>query len=207
MLADLFAHIGTHLALSASALTVAVAIGIPVGAWTARRRMLRTLSLGTVNVVRVVPSLAILTLALPYLGLGFRPALVALTVLAIPPIVVNTDLGLRSVAPPILEAARAVGMTAAQVRNRVEWPLAIPIVFAGVRTAAVEVIASATLAAFIGGGGLGEYVVNGLADNDTGSLLEGALSVAILALAAEYGLAAVGRRLTPPMGGSRDRRG
>lgn len=195
MLADLLAHVATHLALSASALAIAVALGIPIGAWSARRPALRTFSLGTVNVVRVVPSLAILTLALPYLGLGFRPALVALAVLAIPPIVVNTDLGLRSVAPALLEAARAVGMTAAQVRGRVEWPLAMPIVFAGVRTAAVEVIASATLAAFIGGGGLGEYVVNGLADNDTGSLLEGAVSVAILALAAEYGLAAVGRRL------------
>jgi osmoprotectant transport system permease protein len=136
-----------------------------------------------------------LTLALPYLGLGFRPALVALAVLAIPPIVVNTDLGLRAVAAAIVEAARAVGMTQRQIRNRIEWPLAMPIVFAGVRTAAVEVIASATLAAFIGGGGLGEYVVNGLANNDTGALLEGGLSVAVLALVTEYGLAAVGRRL------------
>ncbi|HXP93189.1 MAG TPA: ABC transporter permease [Candidatus Binatia bacterium] len=189
------AHIGAHIALSVSALVVALAVGIPLGASAARNRTLRTFSLGTVNVVRVIPSLAILTLALPYLGLGFRPALVALAVLAIPPIVVNTDLGLRSVAATVLEAAQAVGMTRAQIRNRVEWPLAMPIVFAGVRTAAVEVIASATLAAFIGGGGLGEYVVNGLANNDTGALLEGGLSVAVLALATEYSLSALGRRL------------
>jgi len=195
MLADLMAHIGAHIALSVSALVVALAVGIPLGASAARNRTLRTFSLGTVNVVRVIPSLAILTLALPYLGLGFRPALVALAVLAIPPIVVNTDLGLRSVAATVLEAAQAVGMTRAQIRNRVEWPLAMPIVFAGVRTAAVEVIASATLAAFIGGGGLGEYVVNGLANNDTGALLEGGLSVAVLALATEYSLSALGRRL------------
>jgi osmoprotectant transport system permease protein len=136
-----------------------------------------------------------LTLALPYLGLGFRPALVALAVLAIPPIVVNTDLGLRSVAAAVVEAATAVGMTSSQIRRRVEWPLALPIVFTGIRTATVEVIASATLAAFIGGGGLGEYVVNGLANNDTGALLEGGISVALLALFAEYSLAAVGRRL------------
>jgi len=174
---------------------LAIAAGIPLGAWTARSRALRNVSLATVNLVRVVPSLAILTLALPYLGLGFRPALVALTFLAIPPIVINTDLGLRSVAASVLEAARAVGMTHAQVSRRVQWPLAMPIVFTGVRTAAVEVIASATLAAFIGGGGLGEYVVNGLANNDAGALLEGAVSVALLALATEYGLAAVGRRL------------
>jgi osmoprotectant transport system permease protein len=142
-----------------------------------------------------VPSLAILTLALPYLGLGFRPALVALALLAIPPIVINTDLGLRSIASSIVEAAQAMGMTPGQVRRRVEWPLALPIVFAGVRTAAVEVIASATLAAFIGGGGLGEYIVNGLANNDAGALLEGGLTVALLALCAEYGLGAVERRL------------
>lgn len=195
MVADLFAHLAAHISLSASALLLAIAVGVPLGAWTARSRALRNVSLATVNLVRVVPSLAILTLALPYLGLGFRPALVALTVLAIPPIVVNTDLGLRAVAATVLEAARAVGMTRAQISRRVQWPLAMPIVFTGVRTAAVEVIASATLAAFIGGGGLGEYVVNGLANNDTGALLEGGISVAVLALATEYGLAAVGRRL------------
>jgi len=195
MLADFLAHLGRHVALSASALGIALLVGIPVGAWTARYRAVRNVSLGIVNVVRVVPSLAILTLALPYLGLGFRPALAALAVLAIPPIVVNTDLGLRSVGASILEAARAMGMTSAQIRRRVEWPLALPIVFAGVRTAAVEVVASATLAAFVGGGGLGEYVVDGLANNDLGSLLEGGVSVALLALLTEYGLAAVGKRL------------
>jgi osmoprotectant transport system permease protein len=195
MLADFLAHLGRHVALSASALGIALLVGIPVGAWTARYRAVRNVSLGIVNVVRVVPSLAILTLALPYLGLGFRPALAALAVLAIPPIVVNTDLGLRSVGASILEAARAMGMTSAQIRRRIEWPLALPIVFAGVRTAAVEVVASATLAAFVGGGGLGEYVVDGLANNDLGSLLEGGVSVALLALLTEYGLAAVGKRL------------
>jgi osmoprotectant transport system permease protein len=194
MIADFMAHVGAHLALAISALSAALAIGIPVGAWSARCRTFRTTSLGFVNTIRVIPSLAVLTLTLPYLGLGFRPALIALAVLALPPIVVNTDLGLRSVSPSIVEAARAMGMTDVQLRRLVEWPLAAPIVFAGVRTAAVEVIASATLAAFIGGGGLGEYVVNGLANNDTGALLEGGISVAALALATEYGLAAVGRR-------------
>jgi osmoprotectant transport system permease protein len=196
VIADFLAHAGAHVALAATALAIAIAIGIPLGAWTARHRVLRNLSLGIVNLVRVVPSLAILVLALPYLGLGFRPAVLALALLAIPPIVVNTDLGLRSIAASVIEAATAVGMTAAQIRRRVQWPLALPIVFAGVRTAAVEVIASATLAAFIGGGGLGEYVVNGLANNDAGSLLEGGISVAVLALVTEYALGTVARRLT-----------
>lgn len=196
MLVDLLAHIETHLALAGAALAAALAVGVPLGSWTARNASIRAPSLGIVNTVRVIPSLAILTLTLPYLGLGFRPALVALAVLAIPPIVVNTDLGLRSISGAIVEAAQAMGMTPRQIRRRVEWPLALPIVFAGLRTAAVEVIASATLAAFIGGGGLGEYIVNGLANNDAGALIEGGLTVALLALAAEYGLGAVERRLS-----------
>jgi osmoprotectant transport system permease protein len=137
---------------------------------------------------------------LPLIGIGFLPALVALVLLAIPPIAINTDLGLRGVPEPVSEAARGLGMDARQVRARIEWPLALPLVFAGIRTAAVEVIASATLAAFIGGGGLGEYIVNGLAEADTSQLLEGALAVGALALAAEGLLGLVERRLGARMG-------
>ena len=154
------------------------------------------MTIGAVNVLRVIPSLAVLVLALPLLGVGFRPALLALALLAIPPIVINTDLGLRSVPAPLLEAARGLGMTAKQISRRVRWPLAAPVVLAGVRTAAVEVIASATLAAFIGGGGLGEYIIDGLANQDYAELLTGAVSVAALAILTELALGALTRRLT-----------
>ncbi len=147
--------------------------------------------------MRVVPSIAVLTLALPYLGLGFRPALLALIALGLPPIVINTELGLQAAAPAALDAARGMGMTARQIRRRVEWPLAVPLVFAGFRTAAIEVIASATLAAFIGGGGLGDFIVGGLATDDLGELLLGAVSVAALALAVDAGLGSLGRRIRP----------
>ena len=138
---------------------------------------------------------------LPLLGIGFWPALVALTLLAVPPIAINTDIGLRGVPAAMVEAARGLGMTQGQVRARAEWPLALPVVFAGVRTATVEVIASATLAAFIGGGGLGEYILNGLAEADTQQLLEGAVSVSILALGAEALLGALERRLSTSVWG------
>ena len=151
--------------------------------------------LGLAGAFRVIPSLAILALALPFLGLGFRPALLALVVLALPPIVVNTDVALRTVSAATLEAARGTGMTPRQVGLLVRWPLALPVVAVGVRTAAVEVIASATLAAFIGGGGLGDYIVGGLQTNDLRQLALGALSVAALALAVDAALAAVQRRL------------
>jgi osmoprotectant transport system permease protein len=134
---------------------------------------------------------------LPYLGLGFRPALLALIVLGLPPIVINTELGLRAAAPAAVDAARGMGMTGRQIRNRVEWPLAVPFVFAGFRTAAIEIIASATLAAFIGGGGLGDFIVDGLATDDVGELLLGAIAVAALALAVDAVLGRLGRRFAP----------
>ncbi len=193
---DLALHVRDHLTLSACALLVAILIGIPLGDAIARAPRLRDASLAGVNVARVIPSLAVLALAQPLLGIGFWPALLALVFLAVPPIAINTDVALRGVPAAVIDAARGAGMSARQTRARVTWPLAMPVVVAGVRTAAVEVIASATLAAFIGGGGLGEYILNGLAGGDNGQLFEGAAAVAVLALVAQGLLSLVERRLT-----------
>ena len=141
------AHLGTHVVLAGSAVILAVLLGVPLAAVAADRTILRSGVLALAGGFRVVPSLAILALAIPLLGLGFAPAMLALVVLALPPIVVNTDVGLRAVPAATLEAARATGMTPRQVGRRVRWPLALPGVAVGVRTASVEVIASATLAA------------------------------------------------------------
>ncbi|HMD01810.1 MAG TPA: ABC transporter permease [Candidatus Baltobacteraceae bacterium] len=192
---DFVLHVRDHIALAASALAIALLVAVPIGAAVARSPHLREPLLGAINVARVVPSLAVLALMLPLIGIGFLPALVALALLAMPPIAINTDLGLRGVPAPLVEAARGLGMSEVQVRRRVEWPLALPVVFSGIKIATVEVIASATLAAFIGGGGLGEYIVNGLAEADTAQLLEGALAVGALALSADALLGLVERRL------------
>jgi osmoprotectant transport system permease protein len=197
MIQTFFAHLGTHVGLSLAAIVIAIAIGVPLGAFAAGRPVARVLTLGGAGALRVVPSLAILTLTLPYLGLGFRPALLALVVLALPPIIINTELGLRAAAPATLDAARGLGMTGRDIRRRVEWPLAVPLLVAGTRTASVEVVASATLAAFIGGGGLGDFIVDGLATDDVGELLLGAIAVAVLALAIDAALGGLGRRLRP----------
>jgi osmoprotectant transport system permease protein len=193
----LLAHVAAHVELSAAALALALAIGVPAAAYAAARPRLRVLTLAGAGVLRVVPSVAVLTLTLPYLGLGFKPALLALIVLALPPIVVNVELGLRATPAPTRDAAVGMGMTSQQIRRRVEWPLAMPLALAGVRTAAVEVVASATLASFIGGGGLGDLIVDGLATDDVGELLLGAGTVALLALAVDAALAAVSRRARP----------
>ena len=197
MIQTFFAHLETHVGLSLSAIVIALAAGIPLAAFSASRPAARALTLGGAGALRVLPSLAVLALTLPYLGLGFRPALLALVVLALPPIVINTELGLRAAPPATIDAARGLGMTGREIRRRVEWPLAVPLVIAGTRTAAVEVVASATLAAFIGGGGLGDFIVDGLATDDIGELLLGALAVAALALFVDVALGQLGRRLQP----------
>ncbi len=170
-------------------------VALPLGTLVAHRDHLRGPVLSALGIGRVVPSLAVLTLMIPFFGIGFRPAVVALALLAIPPIAINTDLGFRSVSRAALDAAQGLGMTQTQIRNRVETPLALPIIFAGLRTASIEVIASATLAAFIGGGGLGEYITSGLQNSDGKLLLLGGASVAVLALLVESILGLIARQM------------
>jgi osmoprotectant transport system permease protein len=133
----------------------------------------------------VIPSLAILVLVLPLMGMGFYPALLALTILAIPPILINTYSGLQQINPETLEAAAGMGMGNAYRLRKIELPLAALPVIAGVRLAAIEVISSATLAAFIGGGGLGTYVMMGMSMYDPSIMLVGALPVTGIALLSE----------------------
>ena len=137
-------------------------------------------------------------LVVPYLGLNATSAAVALTVLAMPPILINTDAAFRNLDPAILEAARGMGMTQRQVLFRVEIPIALPVILTGIRTAAVEVIASATLAAFVGSGGLGIYIARGFAMYDYSILMVGAIPVALLTLMAENALNFLQRVVQPP---------
>jgi osmoprotectant transport system permease protein len=195
MSADFFAHAYAHIVLAASALLIAIAVALPLAAAFVRRRVPHDIAFGAIGILRVIPSLAVLTLALPYLGLGFRPALLALVVLAIPPIAINADVGLRGISAATIDAARGMGMTAAQIRRRIEWPLALPVVVSGIRTAAVEVVASATLASFIGGGGLGDYIIDGLSTNNVSEIFTGAGAVAVLAIAVDAALGLLARRL------------
>jgi osmoprotectant transport system permease protein len=186
---------GRHLALSISALAISVLVGVPLGIWISRRERAAELVISGFGALRLVPSLAILFLALPYLGTGFRPALFALTVLAFPPVLINTFAGIRSVDRALVEAATGMGMLPTQVLRQIELPIALPAIIAGIRTAAVEVVASATLAAFIGGGGLGDFVTRGFALYDVRIMLVGAVPVALLALLSEAMLATLQRRV------------
>jgi osmoprotectant transport system permease protein len=192
-MSDLATHVAQHLALAASALAVALIAGLPLGVLAAESSSLRGLVLALAGIGRTLPSLAVLMLLLPWLGVGAAPAIVALALLAIPPIVIGVDLGIRGVPASALDAAAGMGMTAVQRFARVVVPLALPLAFVGLRTAATETIASATLATFIGAGGLGDEIVRGLQTDDLTSLIAGALTVALLALSVDLALSAAGR--------------
>jgi osmoprotectant transport system permease protein len=187
-----------HVRLSLYALGLALLLFVPLGVLASRSRRFGPPLVAVVSAARVVPSLAVLFLLLPVLGTGFEPALVALTLLAGPPIIVNTDAALRSIDGAVIENARGLGMTKLQSFLRVELPLALPVMLAGVRTAAVEVIASATLAAFIGVGGLGRFIISGITLADTTLLLVGAIPIIMLTLIAESLLGVAQRWATPP---------
>ena len=170
-----------HLILSFSALGISLLIALPIGIWIAKHEKSAQVVINVFNAFRVIPSLAILFLALPYLGLGFVPSLAALTVLAFPPVLINTYAGIRGVDAFVIEAASGMGMTESQVLAQIEIPLAIPAIVTGIRIASVEVISSATLASFIGGGGLGDFITRGFALFNVPIMLVGAL----LALSSE----------------------
>lgn len=191
-------RVAEHVVLSGLAVLVAVAIAVPVGLVIGHTNRGALLAVSVANVGRAVPSLALLIVFVSVLGLGFHNALVVLVLLAIPPILTNTYAGMRAVDRDVVEAGRGMGMTAATLLGRVEVPLAIPVIVAGIRTAAVQVVATATLAALVGGGGLGRYIVDGFAVQDEARLLGGAVLVALLALATERALTLLERRLTAP---------
>lgn len=195
----LIAALGQHLLLVIVPLTIGLAIGLPLGLLSSRSRTASTVLINSFNALRVIPSLAILFVAIPYFGLTFTSAAIALTLLVIPPILISTDVAFRSIDPAIQEAAKGMGMASEQVLRQVEIPLALPVIIAGIKTATVEVIASATLAAFIGAGGLGTFIVLGFSLYDNAILLTGAIPVAVLALVAEVSLSALQRALQPPI--------
>ncbi len=176
-----------HVLLSAAALGLAIGIALPLALVLLRWQHASGVAIGLVNVLRTIPSLALLVVLLPVLGTGFQPSLVALTLYGLPAILINAYTGLREVDPDIIDAARGQGLSSRQITRRIAIPIALPVIFAGIRTAAVQIVSAATLAAFIGGGGLGELITAGMGTLDIPQLVVGGLAVALLAIATELG--------------------
>ena len=194
---DFLNQLLVHVELSVVALLIGVAIALPLALGVYRSSLASALAVNIGNIGRAVPSLAILALVFPLLGFGFDTALVALVLLAIPPILINASTGLRQVDPEVIDAARGMGLSGAQILGGIQLPIALPVIFAGIRTSAVQVVASATLATFIGGGGLGDLIVLGFQRNDLAVQIGGSLAVAGLAITTEVSFGFLERAFTP----------
>jgi osmoprotectant transport system permease protein len=190
-------RLGEHIHLSAESVLLAAIIALPVGIVLGHYGRFGGLAIGISNAGRALPSFGILVVAFQIFGLGDLPVVLALVALAVPPMVTNSYVALREVDPDIKEAARGMGYRELAQVLRVELPLAVPLIMAGVRTSAVQVVATATLGAVIAGGGLGRYIIDGLATQDYVKTAAGAVLVALLAFATEVGLAGVQRVLVP----------
>jgi osmoprotectant transport system permease protein len=186
-----------HIQLSAESVAIGALLALPVGIVLGHYGRFGNLAINISNVGRAVPSFGILVIAFQVFGLGDLPIVISLAALAIPPMVTNTYVALREVDPDIKEAARGMGYREFAQILRVELPLSVPLIMAGVRTSAVQVVATATLAALIAGGGFGRYVIDGLAQYNYSKLVAGAILVALLALATELALGGVERLLVP----------
>ena len=194
---DFIANFILHIEYLVFATLIGVLIAIPVAIVVNRSPTASTIAINVGNIGRAIPSLAVLVLMFPLLGLGFDSALFALTLLAVPPILINAVVGLRQVSPQILDSAKGMGLSGRQILQGIQVPIAAPIIFAGIRTSAVQVVASATLATFIGGGALGDYIVEGFQRNSTAIALAGAFAVAALAIITEVGFWGLERTFTP----------
>jgi osmoprotectant transport system permease protein len=186
-----------HVRLSVIALVIAMLVALPVALVLGHTGRGGFLAINAANVGRALPSLALIAIALPFLGLNDASTIFALVLLGVPPILTNTYVAVREVDRDIIEAARGMGMSGGEILRSVELPLAAPVMMSGIRTAAVQIVATATLAAVIAGGGLGRFIVDGFATRNNPSVVTGAVAVALLTILTELGLGAVERVVTP----------
>ena len=191
------ARLVEHVQLSGVSLAIAALIALPVGLYIGHRRRFEFLVVSIANVGRAIPSFGLLLLFVILFGIGDEAVILAMVLLAIPPMLINTYVGIQGVDPDTLEAARGMGMTEPGVLARIEVPLAAPVILAGIRIAALQVVATATLAAVAAGGGLGRFIVDGFSGGDRPQVFAGAVLVALLAIVTEVTFALIQRAVTP----------
>jgi osmoprotectant transport system permease protein len=193
---EIWSLLWQHLKLSGASLGLACLIAVPLGLWLGHIRRGGFVAISASNIGRAVPTLALIAFFIAYFGVGFTNVMLALMLLAIPPILTNAYVGVTQVDPDTVDAARGVGMTGAQIVRKVELPLALPLIFGGIRTSAVNVIATATIAPLAGVVTLGNPIINAQVYGDAGRL-GAAIVVAVLAVAADGGFGLLQRAVTP----------
>jgi len=191
-------RLADHLAYTVQALLIAAVIAVPIGAVIGHTGRGGFFVVGTANGLRALPELGMLTLLVGFVGIGLLPLTIALVILAVPPLLAGTYAGVRNTDPAVIDAARGMGMREQEVLTKVELPIAVPLILGGLRTATLQVIATATIGAYIGLSGLGRFLIDGLARNDYTEMAAGAVLVAALALIVEALLGALQRLLVSP---------
>jgi osmoprotectant transport system permease protein len=192
------ARLVEHLGYVALAMIIALVIALPVGAWVGHTGRGGFLVVGSANALRALPTLGVLILLVTPFGLSIIGPLIALVVLAVPPLLAGTYAGVRNVDPAVVDAARGMGMRGGEVLWRVELPNALPLIIGGVRSAVLQVISTATIAAYVGLGGLGRYIFDGLAQRDFPQMIGGSLLVALLAIVVDLLLVALQKVIVSP---------
>ena len=190
-------RVSEHLTISAIAVAAALVVALPVALWLGHLGKGGYAAISIANAGRAIPSFALLVIGVQVFGLGPRPVFLALFALSVPPVLTNAYTGIRQVDPDMKQAAVGMGMTGWQVLTGVEIPSAIPLIFAGIRTAGVQAVATATLGAVVAWGGVGRYIIDGLAQRDNVKVFAGAFIVALLSFLTELGLAALQKAVTP----------
>ncbi|MFO7887724.1 MAG: ABC transporter permease [Eubacteriales bacterium] len=186
-----------HIEITGLAVILAIVLGVPVGILISKNKKLRSPILGIANIFQTIPSLALFGLIIPLLGIGYVPSVFVLFLYALLPIIKNTFIGINSVDEAIIDAGRGMGMTSKQILTKVEIPLALPVIMGGIRISTVINIGTATIAALIGAGGLGELIFKGISMASNNMVLAGAIPTALLAIITDKGLGIFERKLTP----------
>lgn len=193
----LFIAIGEHILLSFVALSLGVLIAVPLGILLSQVPKVANVVIAVAGVLQTIPTLALLALMIPLLGVGFVPSIFALFIYSLLPILRNAYLGMVGVDPDIVDASKGMGMSTSQVIRKVQLPLAMPVIMAGIRLSAVYVIAWATIAAYIGGGGLGEFIFNGLQTFRRDLIFGGTIPVIIIAILTDLLAGYLEKKLSP----------
>jgi len=194
---EIFKLTGEHIKITGVAVLLAIIVGVPLGIYITKNKKITSSILNTANIFQTLPSLALFGLIIPIMGIGFIPAIFVLFLYALLPIIKNTYIGINNIEPSIIEAGRGMGMTKTQILTMVEIPLALPIIMGGIRISTVINIGTATIAALIGAGGLGDFIFKGISMGNNNLILAGAVPTALLAISIDFLLGLVEKKLTP----------
>jgi osmoprotectant transport system permease protein len=194
---EIFKLTGEHMKITGVAVFLAIFVGVPLGIYITKNKKVTNVILNIANIFQTLPSLALFGLIIPIMGIGFKPAIFVLFLYALLPIIKNTCIGINSIEPSIIEAGRGMGMTKTQILTMVEIPLALPIIMGGIRISTVINIGTATIAALIGAGGLGDFIFKGISMGNNHLILAGAIPTALLAISVDFILGIVEKKMTP----------